>query len=159
LKASAAAVRCAGLSSFIKFLVTAANKAEFDQADVGAAGMQLLYVNRLRLIQDVLAKSVAKFTMLAKRESVQTKQIVAMLQPEKAQQQAQAIQNYVRKGHWNAMLEELCRLCREVRRSPAKKIKSSQFRQLGFWLMAMLIYINRSRRQAASLLTNSDFAQ
>jgi hypothetical protein len=56
------------------------------------------------------------------------------------------------------MLEELCRLSREVRRSPAKKIKSSQFRQLGFWLLAMLIYINRSRRQAASLLTNSDFA-
>jgi hypothetical protein len=111
LTASAAAVRCAGLSSFIKFLVTAANKAEFAQADVGAAGMQLLYVNRLRLIQDMVAKSVAEFTMLAKRESVQTKQMVAMPQPEKAQQQAQAIQNYARKGHWNAMLEELCRLC------------------------------------------------
>jgi len=46
MNSSACNQRAASLKAFIKFLLTAANKAEFDPKDTGASGIHLKYTNR-----------------------------------------------------------------------------------------------------------------
>lgn len=104
---------------------------------------------------------MAKFNLLAKRASKQNQEAAALANPEKAINQAEAYSRYLRKGHYNNQLEGLCNMCKKMvnSKNPKSIFDKKLFKRYGLWLQANLIYMNGSRRQVATLLTNADFAR
>jgi hypothetical protein len=98
------------------------------------------------------------FDELGSKETRAKKFQSAIVDPDLQAKTEAAYSNYFRKSHYNAMLEQLWSECAASEKDPERRVDDYEFKKLGYWLLANLIYINGNRRQAAVHFNNGDFA-
>jgi hypothetical protein len=157
VSASVSSQRCSALMTFVNYLRKCAVRNVPEPKDSEARGKQTNFLHAMDDLSRTLSSHLSSYEITAKKETTAKRKKETLLNPKLQEEKKDAYARYIRKGHYNRMLTSLCEECQGFRKNSNREMDPKLMRDFAYWLMANIIYINGSRRQAAIHFKNIDF--
>jgi hypothetical protein len=153
MNGSSASAAICGLLQLLDYFKTCALYVMLDPTEERQNFMRMSYLHILLLALTEIKKHVRSNSQQSKLEAKIRKKLEKLLDPDSVKRRLKAFDKYYMSEHMKEVLNSIMDMVNEAKNTTGKfRPKYGDYLRINYWLMAMFVFVNGQRLQAAELL-------